>query len=195
VRFERLLSIGADAPGCPGCGGATQKVPGGISLGGQASAGTSKEQMPQTWRGLHNGDREYVTHMQRTWEQRQKLEARHPDLAGDQRPVLAHEGRYHEQPLRAGDLPVGGRTDTGGSGGHRGSGTGGGGSGDDGAGVSTGSVPTGHDHRLGAKSAQSCSISGQDGDQGRGSRAGATRAAGAVGAAQAGGTGHAGGAS
>jgi putative FmdB family regulatory protein len=103
LRFERLTSFDAEAPGCPECGGATRKVPAGFSLGGQANPGLSQERMPQTWRGLYNGDREYVTNMQRTWERRQKLEAKHPELAGDQRPILAHEGRYHDRPLRAGD--------------------------------------------------------------------------------------------
>ena len=45
--------------------------------------------------------------MRRTWEQRQKLEAKHPELAGDQRPILAHEGRYEEAPLRPGDPALG----------------------------------------------------------------------------------------
>lgn len=103
LRFERLTSFDAEAPGCPECGGASRKVPAGFSLGGQANAGLAQDRMPQTWRGLYNGDREYVTRMQRTWERRQKLEAKHPELAGDQRPILAHEGRYHDKPLRAGD--------------------------------------------------------------------------------------------
>lgn len=106
VRFDRLLPVDADAPGCPACGGVTRKVPGRISLGGRAGAGPSREQLPQTWRGLYDGNREYVTQVQRTWERRQNLEARHPELAGDERPVLAHEGRYHDTPLRAGDVPT-----------------------------------------------------------------------------------------
>ena len=32
-----------------------------------------------------------------------KLEDKYPELRGDQRPVLAHEGQYHDHPLRAGD--------------------------------------------------------------------------------------------
>ncbi|WP_214364671.1 FmdB family zinc ribbon protein [Pseudonocardia sp. H11422] len=107
LRFERLTSFDADAPACPECGGATRKVPAGFSLGGQADAGLAKEQMPQTWRGVYNGNREYVTRMQKQWERRQQLEARHPELAGDQRPILAHEGRYHDAPLRAGDPVLG----------------------------------------------------------------------------------------
>lgn len=108
LRFEQLTSFDAPAPGCPGCGGATHKIPAGFSLGGRAQAGLSKEQMPQTWRGVYNGDREYLTGMRRQWDRRQRLEARHPELAGDQRPIIAHEGRYHDAPLRVGDPLLGG---------------------------------------------------------------------------------------
>ena len=59
--------------------------------------------MPQTWRGVYDGSPEYVDRMRRAWEQRQKLEERHPEIAGDQRPILAHEGRYERAPLRLGD--------------------------------------------------------------------------------------------
>jgi hypothetical protein len=45
--------------------------------------------------------------MRRTWEKRQKLEERHPEIAGDQRPILAHEGRYERAPLRLGDPVLG----------------------------------------------------------------------------------------
>ena len=31
------------------------------------------------------------------------LAQKYPELRGDQRPVLAHEGQYHDHPLRAGD--------------------------------------------------------------------------------------------
>ena len=50
--------------------------------------------MPQTWMGTYRGDPEYVTGLRRQWEQRQRLEARYPELADDSRPVVAHEGRY-----------------------------------------------------------------------------------------------------
>ena len=102
-RFERLVPLGAPEPGCPTCGSATQKIPAGPSLLGQAGAGLAKEQMPQTWRGTHEGNREYVTGLRRQWDRRQRLEAKHPELAGDQRPIIAHEGRFHGAPLRAGD--------------------------------------------------------------------------------------------
>lgn len=102
-RFERLVGLDAPTPACPACGGTPQKIPAGPSLLGQAGAGLAKEQMPQTWRGTYHGDREYVTGLRRQWEQRQRLEAKHPELAGDQRPIVAHEGRFHGAPLRAGD--------------------------------------------------------------------------------------------
>jgi len=108
LRFEELTSFDADAPGCPSCAGGTRKIPAGFSLGGQANAGLAKEQMPQTWRGTFNGSREYVTGLRRQWDRRQSVEAKHPELAGDQRPIIAHEGRYHDVPLRAGDTPLGG---------------------------------------------------------------------------------------
>jgi hypothetical protein len=61
------------------------------------------EQMPQTWRGTYEGNPEYVGQLRRQWERRQKLEDTYEELRGDRRPVLAHEGRYHGAPLRAGD--------------------------------------------------------------------------------------------
>jgi putative FmdB family regulatory protein len=108
LRFEQLTSFDAAPPGCPECGGATRKIPAGFSLGGRADAGLAKEQMPQTWRGTYDGNREYVTGLRRQWDRRQQLEAKHPELAGDQRPIIAHEGRYHGAPLRAGDPVIGG---------------------------------------------------------------------------------------
>jgi hypothetical protein len=80
-----------------------RKIPAGLHLSGQVSAGLSRDDMPQTWRGLYHGDREYVTRMQRQWDRRQQLETKYPELAGDTRPILAHEGRYHNAPLRAGE--------------------------------------------------------------------------------------------
>ena len=59
--------------------------------------------MPQTWKGTYAGDRDYVTSLRRTAEQRQAFEQRHPEVAGDRRPVVAHEGRFEGAPLRRGD--------------------------------------------------------------------------------------------
>ena len=113
TRFEHLASMTDTAtPGCPVCGGATRKVPAGFSLGGQANAGLSKDEMPQTWRGVYDGNSEYIDRMRRTWDGRQKLEEKYPEIAGDQRPILAHEGKFHNAPLRAGDIQLSGTAPT-----------------------------------------------------------------------------------
>jgi putative FmdB family regulatory protein len=106
--FERMVAMTSpdsdrDEQDCPACGAAAPKVPSRVSLGGQASAGPGQEQMPQTWRGTYEGNPEYVGKLRRQWEGRQKLEDKYPELKGDQRPILAHEGKYHDHPLRAGD--------------------------------------------------------------------------------------------
>jgi putative FmdB family regulatory protein len=110
ARFERILPMAAstsgDGPGCPACGAATSRVPSRPALTGQADVGRPAELMPQTWKGTYGADREYVTRLRRDAEHRQALEAKHPELAGDRRPVLAHEGRYETVPLRAGDAPA-----------------------------------------------------------------------------------------
>jgi putative FmdB family regulatory protein len=104
--FERLVPVGAAAPECPTCGGEPRKVPAGFSMGGRADPGRSREQRPQTWRGVYDGNREYVAEQRRDWDKRERLEAKYPELAGDTRPVIAHEGRYRDNPLRAGDPPT-----------------------------------------------------------------------------------------
>jgi len=102
--FERLVPISEGfSQDCPSCGLDAPKVPSRVAILGRADPGLSKDQMPQTWKGTHNADREYVGHLRRQWEGRQRLEEKYPELAGDQRPILAHEGRYHGAPLRAGD--------------------------------------------------------------------------------------------
>jgi putative FmdB family regulatory protein len=105
--FERMAPMdGGDSASCPGCGATAPKVPSRVALGGQASAGPAQEQMPQTWRGTYEGNPEYVGQLRRQWEGRRKLEEKYPELKGDQRPILAHEGKYHDHPLRAGDAPT-----------------------------------------------------------------------------------------
>jgi putative FmdB family regulatory protein len=106
--FERLVPISArDAQCCPACGEAGAKLPSAVAITGLASPGLSKDQMPQTWKGTGGADREYVGALRRQWDSRQRLEEKYPELQGDRRPVLAHEGRYHNAPLRAGDpLPT-----------------------------------------------------------------------------------------
>jgi putative FmdB family regulatory protein len=103
-RFERLVPFKlAATQRCPACGAAAAKVPSRVALGGTADPGRSQEQMPQTWRGTYGANPEYVTQLRREWGARQKLEEKHPELQGDRRPVLAHEGRFEGAPLRAGD--------------------------------------------------------------------------------------------
>lgn len=106
LRFERLAAMDTPAPACPRCGDKMHKMPVGLNLAGSADAGLSRDEMPQSWRGLYHANREYVARMQRQWDRRQQLEAKYPELAGDTRPILAHEGRYHHAPLRAGDPVV-----------------------------------------------------------------------------------------
>ena len=105
--FEQLVPIAArEQQDCPVCGQLSPKIPSRVTLGGQASPGLAMEQMPQTWRGTYEGHPEYVGQLRRQWEARQKLEDKYQELRGDRRPVLAHEGRYHGAPLRAGDEPA-----------------------------------------------------------------------------------------
>lgn len=106
-RFEVIQSFTAPLPGCPECGATTRKIPSSFAIGGTASVPPPPERMPQTWKGTYRGDRDYVTTLRRTAESRRKLEEKHPELAGDRRPIVAHEGRYEGAPLRAGDaLPA-----------------------------------------------------------------------------------------
>jgi len=105
--FEVMQSFAAPLPTCPDCGSAARKIPAPFSIGGRAarSLPPPPEAMPQTWRGTYNGNREYVTELRGIAERRRDVEDRHPELAGDRRPVLAHEGRFAAAPLRAGDEP------------------------------------------------------------------------------------------
>ena len=100
--FEVIQSLRAPLPPCPECGQPVRKVPARFGIGGTAAASLPPPPgaMPQTWRGTYEGNREYVTGLRRTADQRRALEDRHPELAGDRRPVLAHEGRYAAAPLR-----------------------------------------------------------------------------------------------
>ena len=105
--FEQMATIAARAQqACPACGQVSDKIPSRVTLGGRADPGPSKEQMPQTWRGTYEGNPEYLGQLRRQWGAREKLEEKYPELRGDQRPVLAHEGKYHDKPLRAGDPPA-----------------------------------------------------------------------------------------
>jgi hypothetical protein len=79
-----------------------------VRLGGVADAGPGRDDAPKSWRGTGNGDRETVRHWHRQMSRREKLEQKYPELAGDRRPVLAHEGPFAAVPLRAGDPLPGG---------------------------------------------------------------------------------------
>ncbi|WP_193842594.1 FmdB family zinc ribbon protein [Tsukamurella tyrosinosolvens] len=103
-RFEALVSnMQADSPDCEVCGMRTERKPTAPRLRGLADVGIAREQMPNTWRAVRDGDRETVRHWHTVARRREALEERHPELAGDRRPVLAHEGIFEGRPLRAGD--------------------------------------------------------------------------------------------
>ena len=109
-RFERLARIAdADAPAlaCPACGTADcRRVPSAAALLGRAAVPPGRDAAPRSWEQTNHGDRDTIRHWQRNLEQRGKLEEKYPELAGDNRAVLAHEGRYAASPLRAGDPAV-----------------------------------------------------------------------------------------
>ncbi|MEV5301943.1 FmdB family zinc ribbon protein [Amycolatopsis methanolica] len=108
-RFEALVpSSASPAPSCA-CGSSPRRLPSAVRLGGAASAGPGRDDAPKSWRGTGNGDRETVRHWHQQMTRREKLEQKYPELAGDRRPVLAHEGRFAAAPLRAGD-PVPGES-------------------------------------------------------------------------------------
>ncbi|TCN49729.1 hypothetical protein EV641_11412 [Rhodococcus sp. SMB37] len=102
--FEAAVpNMNSPAPSCIACGGATRRRPTRVRMGAVASAGPSREQMPNTWRSVRGGDRETVAHWHTLARRRESLEERYPELSGDRRPVLAHEGIFADRPLRAGD--------------------------------------------------------------------------------------------
>lgn len=107
-RFEAAVaSMGADNPSCP-CGKPSRRLLSRLNIGGQASAGPSRDEMPNTWRGINKGDPATVQGWHKAMTRREKLEQKYPELAGDRRPVLAHEGSFAAAPLKAGDpLPAG----------------------------------------------------------------------------------------
>lgn len=103
-RFEvDLPSMFSANPDCTQCGQPTSRVPAVGCLKGWASPGPSRDAMPNTWRGIDRGDPAAVDHWRRQMSRREKLERKYPELAGDRSPVLAHEGVFATNPLRAGD--------------------------------------------------------------------------------------------
>lgn len=59
--------------------------------------------MPKSWTGIAGGDPDAVAHWRQKMEKREQLEEKYPELGGDRRPILAHEGIFNGRPLRAGD--------------------------------------------------------------------------------------------
>lgn len=98
-----VTSMTSPDPDCPSCGTRTHRVPSQVRLGGVADTGPSREEMPHSWQGIAGGHPEAVSHWRKKIERRERLEDKHPELAGDRRPVLAHEGIFQGRPLRAGD--------------------------------------------------------------------------------------------
>lgn len=101
--FEAAVpSMASDNPHCS-CGGSTERIIRNVAIGGVADAGPSREQMPKSWKSTRGGDPETLRHWHRIATKRHDLEEKYPELAGDRRPVLAHEGIFSDAPLRAGD--------------------------------------------------------------------------------------------
>ncbi len=107
-RIEVIQAISMAIPSCPSCGSEMNKLPSSFSIGKRAVLPPSPEAMPQTWKGTYDGNREYVNSLRKLVDERVKIEERYPELAGDRRPILAHEGRYESAPLRAGDPVIAG---------------------------------------------------------------------------------------
>ena len=102
-RFEVTLpSMFSENPSCE-CGEETARIPSRVNTTGMASAGPSRDDMPTTWRGTQNGNKDLLRHWHKQMTQREKLEEKYPELAGDRRPILAHEGAFASAPVRAGD--------------------------------------------------------------------------------------------
>jgi len=103
-RSEIILSSMFDEmPVCSKCGGPTSRIPAASRLSGTADAGPRRDQMPNTWHGIGRGDRETIRGWHGLMSKREKLEEKYPELGGDRRPVLAHEGAFANAPLTAAD--------------------------------------------------------------------------------------------
>lgn len=103
-RFEALVdSMAEDAPFCPVCRAPSTRRLARLNIAGRADAGPSRDQLPRSWQQTNRGDRETIRHWHDLATKREKLEEKHPELAGDRRPILAHEGIFASRPLRAGD--------------------------------------------------------------------------------------------
>lgn len=103
-RFEAgVPSMESAPPPCPACGAASRKRFTAVRVGNAAGTGTSREAMPRSWEAIGHGHPDAVAHWRKRVEERERIEAKDPELAGDRRPVLAHEGIFSGRPLRAGD--------------------------------------------------------------------------------------------
>lgn len=103
-RFEAgVASMSSPAPDCPDCGDPSRRILTAVRTSGFASTGHSRDDMPKSWQGMGGGNPDAVSYWRRSMEKREKLEERHPELGGDRRPILAHEGIFRDKPLRAGD--------------------------------------------------------------------------------------------
>lgn len=105
-RFEAALGSMFDANPACSCGAATSRVPSRVNVGNAANPGPSRNDMPSTWHGTNRGDPATLKAWHSAMVKREKLEEKHPELAGDRRPVLAHEGAFAGSPLKAGDAMV-----------------------------------------------------------------------------------------
>lgn len=103
-RFEALVaSADSPDPTCGTCGASAHRRPSAARLGSIADPGPSREDMPKSWTSTGCGDPETLRHWHDQMTKREALEEKHPELAGDRRPVIAHEGQFAGNPLRAGD--------------------------------------------------------------------------------------------
>ena len=103
-RFEAAVeSMTSENPPCAVCGETTSRAFSRVNIGNSADAGPTREEMPHSWESIGRGHPDAVRHWRKKIEKREKLEERYPELAGDRRPVLAHEGIFAGSPLRAGD--------------------------------------------------------------------------------------------
>lgn len=105
-RFEVMQPFTAELPACQACGAAARKIPSMFGIPGKAGLPPAHDRLPQTWRGTYGGNRDYIRELRASAEARARIEERHPELAGDRRPILAHEGSYETSPLRLGDTSL-----------------------------------------------------------------------------------------
>jgi putative FmdB family regulatory protein len=100
ARFEAFVtSWRCEHPACPGCGGATRRLPSRTRLIGRAQPPPGDARAPRSWDGTGGGDRETIAHWQRTLERRRTFEEANPEHATRRDAVAAHEGAFRDRPL------------------------------------------------------------------------------------------------